>query len=239
MIEVNNLTKQYKIPHEKRNTFFETMISYIKNQMEWETFYALKNVSFKIKKGEIIGLIGKNGSGKTTLLKILSGITPATSGSFKTKGKIAPFLSLGIGFHHELTAKENLYLYGAILGLPREKIKLKLKEIFKFAEVKKFQDMKLKKFSSGMQARLAFSMMIQSNPEILLIDEIFAVGDKDFKPKCISVFQRYKKQGKTIIFSSHSLDTIEKYCDRVIFLKNGEVADIGEPKSVVKKYKKS
>jgi len=239
MIEVNNLTKQYKIPHEKRNTFFETMISYIKNQMEWETFYALKNVSFKIKKGEIIGLIGKNGSGKTTLLKILSGITPATSGSFKTKGKIAPFLSLGIGFHHELTAKENLYLYGAILGLSRKETKEKLDEIFEFAEVEKFQDMKLKKFSSGMQARLAFSMMIQSNPEILLIDEIFAVGDKDFKPKCISVFQRYKKQGKTIIFSSHSLDTIEKYCDRVIFLKNGEVADIGEPKSVVKKYKKS
>ncbi len=239
MIEVNNLSKKYKIPHEKRNTFFETMLSYIKNQMEWETFYALKNINFKVNKGEIVGLIGKNGSGKTTLLRILAGITPPTSGNFKVEGKVAPFLSLGIGFHHELTAKENLYLYGAILGLTRKETKSKLDEIFEFAEVEKFQDMKLKKFSSGMQARLAFSIMIQTNPQILLIDEIFAVGDKDFRPKCISVFEEYKKQDKTIIFSSHSLRTIKNYCDRVILLKNGKMVDIGDAKKIVKKYEGS
>jgi len=238
MIEVKNLSKIYKIPHERKNTLFETILGYVKNQMDWESFYALKDINLKIQAGEIIGLIGKNGSGKTTLLKILSGITFPSKGSFSIKGKVAPFLSLGIGFHHELTAKENLYLYGAVLGLSRQKVKNRLEKILDFAGVKKFQDMKLKNFSSGMQARLAFAMMIQTNPEILLVDEIFAVGDKDFRPKCISYFKEHKTKGKTVIFASHSLATIEKHCDEVILLDKGKVIAFDKPKKVIKIYDK-
>jgi len=236
MIEVKNLSKIYKIPHERKNTFFETLIGYIKHQMDWEPFYALKNITFKVNQGEIIGLIGKNGSGKTTLLKILSKITLPTKGSVIVKGDVAPFLSLGIGFHHELTAKENLFLYGAIIGISREKIEKQLKSIFDFADVKRFQDMKLKNFSSGMQARLAFSMMIQSNPDILLVDEILAVGDKDFQPKCISVFKEYKNKGKTVIFASHDLRMIKQYCDKVILLDNGKMIAFDKAEIVVDKY---
>ncbi|MBU4369984.1 ABC transporter ATP-binding protein [Patescibacteria group bacterium] len=236
MIEVKNLSKIYKIPHERKNTFFETLIGYIKHQMDWEAFYALKDITFKVNQGEIIGLIGKNGSGKTTLLKILSKITLPTKGSVIVKGDVAPFLSLGIGFHHELTAKENLFLYGAIIGISRKKIEKQLKSIFDFADVKRFQDMKLKNFSSGMQARLAFSMMIQSNPDILLVDEILAVGDKDFRPKCISVFQKYKKEGKTVIFASHDLRMIKQYCDKVILLDNGKMIAFDKAEIVVNKY---
>jgi lipopolysaccharide transport system ATP-binding protein len=236
MIEVKNLSKTYKIPHEKRNTIFEILLGYIKNQLSWESFYALKDVNFTINEGEIIGLIGKNGSGKTTLLKILSGIAPPTSGSYKVDGKVAPFLSLGIGFHHELTAKENLYLYGAILGLPRKEVDKKINTIFEFAEIENFQDMKLKNYSSGMQARLAFSTMIQTDPEVLLIDEIFAVGDKDFRPKCISIFKEYKEKNKTVIFSSHNLRTIKQYCDKVILLDKGKLIKFGDPIETVDYY---
>ena len=236
MIEVKNLTKIYRIPHERHNTLFEVLIGYIKHQMDWEPFCALDNLTFKINQGEIIGLIGKNGSGKTTLLKILSGITPPTKGTYTVKGSVAPFLSLGIGFHHELTAKENLFLYGAIIGISRKKIEKQLKSILDFAEVERFQDMKLKNFSSGMQARLAFSMMIQSNPNILLVDEILAVGDKDFRPKCISVFQRYKKEGKTVVFASHDLKTIKEYCDKVILLHKGKMLAFDKPENVIKRY---
>jgi len=238
MIEVKNLSKIYRIPHERKNTFFETLIGYIKHQMDWEPFYALNNVTLKVNPGEIIGLIGKNGSGKTTLLKILSGITPPTKGTLVVEGEIAPFLSLGIGFHHELTAKENLYLYGAIIGISRQKIEKQLKSILNFAGVERFQDMKLKNFSSGMQARLAFSMMIQSNPDILLIDEILAVGDKDFRPKCISVFKEYKNKGKTVIFASHDLGMIKEYCDKAILLDNGKMIAFDKPKIVIDKYEK-
>ncbi|MEX1013701.1 MAG: ABC transporter ATP-binding protein [Candidatus Paceibacterota bacterium] len=236
MIKINNLSKKYNIPHERKNTFFEMMLGYIKSQIDWEEFYALKDISFEIKKGEIIGLIGKNGSGKTTLLKIISGIIPPTEGKVEIDGKVAPFLSLGIGFHHELTAKENLYIYGAVLGLTRKEVNEKLSHILDFAGVKRFEDTKLKHYSSGMQARLAFSMMIQTDPEILIVDEIFAVGDKDFRPKCISVFQEYKEKNKTVLFSSHSLRTIKNFCDRVILLEDGKITKIGNPEDVVNYY---
>lgn len=236
MIEVNNITKIYRIPHEKRSTLFETLLGYIKKQMEYETLYALKDITFTIKEGDVVGLIGKNGSGKTTLLKILAGIVPPTQGTFRTNGKVAPFLGLGIGFHNELTAQENMYLYGAILGLSRAEIKKEIHTILRYAGVERFKDTKLKNFSSGMMARLAFATMIHTNPDILLLDEIFAVGDKDFKPKCIEVFKRYRNEGKTVIFASHDLETVALHCNRTILLHEGHIKAIGKTNEVLQIY---
>jgi len=237
MIEANGLTKLYKIPHEKRITLFETLLGYIKNQMSYEDFYALKDINFSIKNGEMIGLIGKNGSGKTTLLKILSGIAPPSGGTFRIEGNVAPLLSLTVGFHGELTAQENLYLYGAILGMSRKTIRENLGKVFAFAGVERFKDMKLKNFSAGMTARLAFAMMIQTDPDVLLLDEIFAVGDKDFRPQCLTIFDEYKKRGKTIVFASHDLAVVRGYCERTILLDEGKMKIFGETPKVLEIYK--
>lgn len=237
MIETSNITKLYKIPHEKRTTLFETMLGHIRNQMSYEDFYALRDVSFAVKKGEMVGLIGKNGSGKTTLLKILGGIVPPTAGTFSIEGRVAPLLSLSVGFHGELTAQENLYLYGAILGMSRKSIREHLDYVFKFAGVERFKDMKLKNFSSGMIARLAFAMMTQTDPDVLLLDEIFAVGDKDFVPQCLAILENYRARGKTILFASHNLDTVVKYCTRTILLEGGKVTAFGDSREVVRRYK--
>jgi len=236
MVEFNRISKKYKIPIEKKITIFETMMGHIKRQMAHEDFYALKDITFRVEQGEAIGLIGKNGSGKTTLLKILGGVLLPTEGSFVTNGKIAPFLSLGVGFHHELTARENLYLYGAILGMSRNEINKRLSDIFDFAGVGRFKDLKLKNFSTGMIGRLAFSLMIQTDPDILLLDEIFAVGDKDFIPQSVAVLEEYKKRGKTIILASHDLEFISKYCDRVLFLEGGNLESFGNTDEVIKMY---
>lgn len=186
----------------------------------------------------MVGLIGKNGSGKTTLLKILGGIIQPTTGSFLIKGTVAPLLSLSVGFHNELSAKENLYLYGAVLGMSRKEIKERLMAIFKFAGLERFADMKLKHFSSGMTARLAFATMVQTDPDVLLLDEIFAVGDKDFIPHCVSILNSYKNRGKTIIFASHDLEAIAKHCDKTILLDKGELKIFDETPKVLEVYKK-
>ena len=237
MIEATHIFKLYKIPHEKRVTLFETILGYIKNQISHEDFYALRDISFSISQGEIIGLIGKNGSGKTTLLEILSGIIAPTSGTYHIQGTVAPLLGLSVGFHHELTAQENLYLYGAIIGIPRKKIKENIHHVLHFAGVERFKDMKLKHFSSGMIARLAFAAMVQSDPDVLLLDEIFAVGDKDFKPQCLSVFDEYKKRGKTIILASHDLEVVRNYCGRTILLDGGRLVSFDETSKVLASYK--
>ncbi|MGC9603092.1 MAG: ABC transporter ATP-binding protein [Minisyncoccia bacterium] len=236
MIKAKGIAKLYRIPHEKTTTLFELVLGYIKDQVTYENFYALKNVNFSIDKGEMVGLVGKNGSGKTTLLKILGGIVPPTEGEFQIEGTVAPLLSLSVGFHHELTAQENLYLYGAILGMPRKEIKDKLDRIFDFAGVGKFRDMKVKNFSSGMIARLAFATMVQTDPDVLLLDEIFAVGDKDFKPQCFSVFEDYKRRGKTIIFASHDLTAVAEHCERTLLLDKGELKAFGKTKDVLDQY---
>jgi lipopolysaccharide transport system ATP-binding protein len=236
MITLKNVTKTYNIPHVKRTTLFEQIVGYITNQVRYEEFNALEDITLAIPKGEIIGLIGKNGSGKTTLLKMIAGIITPTKGSIRVKGKVAPFLGLGVGFHGELTAKENIFLYGAILGIPRFEIQKKLDKILSFAEVSNFQDLKLKRFSSGMIARLAFATMIETDPDILLLDEIFAVGDKDFKPKCEAIFKTYKKQGKTIILASHSLQAIEDNCTRTVLLDKGKIIAQGKTQDILEKY---
>ena len=235
MIQVENVTKKFKIPHENRNTVFESLIKIFK-PIRYEILNAVDNVSFRIRQGEFIGIIGKNGSGKSTLLKLLAGIIRPDSGKIKINGEIIPFLELGLGFNGELTGKENIYLNGMLLGLTKKEIDNKFLEIISFAELEYFIDTKLKKFSAGMHLRLAFSIAIHAKGDIYLIDEAIAVGDEEFKKKCYHVFENFKKQGKTIIFVSHALESIESMCDRAILLENGKIKNFGNPEEIVYEY---
>jgi lipopolysaccharide transport system ATP-binding protein len=237
-IIVDNVSKKFRIPHEKKTTVFQNIIGLIRRQFSYEEFWALKDVSFSIKKGETFGIIGRNGSGKSTLLKILARVMYPDSGSVTVIGKVAPFLELGVGFQPELTAKDNVYIYGSILGMRRKEIKEKYEAIFDFAELKRFESMKLKSFSSGMYVRLAFATAVHTNPEVLLVDEVFAVGDEAFQKKSADKMEELRTQGKTIAFVSHNLDTVRKICDRCLLLDNGRVISIGETEKVTGEYLK-
>ncbi|MDD5040093.1 MAG: ABC transporter ATP-binding protein [Patescibacteria group bacterium] len=238
IIEINKITKVFKIPHERKTTLKEYFVSAFSHRT-YEQFHALREVSFSVREGEFLGIIGRNGSGKSTLLKIIAGILQPNSGRIAVLGSIAPFLELGVGFQPDLTARENVYLYGAILGLSRTAIDQKFDSIIKFAELENFVDQKLKNFSSGMQVRLAFSTAIQSDADILLVDEVLAVGDADFQRKCFNTFDRLKREKKTIIFVSHDLGSIERFCDRVVFIEGGKVKNIGKPREMITAYGQS
>ena len=239
IIEVKNLSKSFLIPHEKKSTLFEHTIGFIKGEtVSYEKFYALKNINFSVGKGAIIGIVGDNGSGKSTLLALISKILVPTAGTVTIKGKIVSFLELGVGFQEELTAKENIYLYGAVMCLSRKYIAFKFDHILKFAGVSKFKDAKLKIFSSGMRVRLAFSTAIQTNPDILLLDEILAIGDQDFQKKCLNVIQEFKKEKKTIILASHELNIVKKYCVKTLYLHKGKQVMFDKTDKVIKKYLK-
>ncbi len=235
IISVENVSKVFKLPHEKLSTVKQHFVN-IFNSKSYEKFMALDDVSFEIKKGEFFGLIGANGSGKSTMLKILAGIYQPTSGKVTINGSLSPFIELGVGFNPELTARENIFLNAAILGMSKKETEGKFDEIVKFSELENFLDQKLKNFSSGMQVRLAFSIAIQANADILLVDEVLAVGDAAFQEKCLDVFKRLKKQGKTIVFVSHALGTVEEFCDRVLFLKSGKVQIFGEASKTILSY---
>ena len=219
VIKLTNVSKVFKINHERGYGIKSTIINLLKRKKNYENFYALKEVNLCVQKGEFIGITGKNGSGKSTLLRIIANIIKPTTGKVIVSGKISPFLELGTGFQYELTARENIYLYGAILGLTRKEIDKRFESIVDFAELERFIDTKLKAFSSGMFARLAFSIAIQVNADILLVDEALAVGDEVFQKKCFSVFERFKKEGKTIILVSHDSRIIKRFCDCIIELK--------------------
>jgi ABC-type polysaccharide/polyol phosphate transport system ATPase subunit len=199
-------------------------------------FWALKDVNFDVRRGETLGIIGPNGSGKTTLLKILAGILYPTAGEVKVNGRISTLFELGTGFHPELTGRENIYLNGTILGLSRRRIREKFDEIVKFSELEKFIEMPLKHYSSGMQVRLAFSVAINVDPEILLVDEVLAVGDAAFQDKSFSAFEKFKKQETTIVFVSHDLGKIEEFCDRALYIDNSRVRASGPPHGIILKY---
>lgn len=235
-IIVKNLWKTFRLPHEKKNTIFEYIKGIFDGEFSYEEFIALKDIDFTVKRGESIGIIGDNGSGKSTLLKIIANILRPNRGYVKVNGKITSFLELGVGFQPDLSAKENIYLYGAIMGLSDKEIDTKIEEIFKFSELKKFENAKLKNLSSGMQVRLAFATAIQTDPEILLLDEVLAVGDIGFQYKCLNIFQQYIKEKKTILFVSHDLDVINRFCNKVLFLKHGEQIAFGNAKDVIDKY---
>jgi lipopolysaccharide transport system ATP-binding protein len=234
-IEVNSISKSFKIQHEKFETLF-SLATNIFSKKRFEILPVLNDISFKIRKGEMLGIIGKNGSGKTTLLKILAGILNPDKGSVKINGTIAPLLQLGTGFQGELTAKENIILSGLLLGFSKKEMLKRMNKIIEFAEIEKFADTKIKNFSSGMYARLAFSISIQINPDILLIDEILAVGDINFVKKSYNEFLKFREMGKTIIFVSHSLDHIKNLCDRAVLLNSGKIEIIGNPQKVIEYY---
>ena len=237
MIEVNNVSKRFKIPHEKRTTVYDNIIGKITgSSYSYEEFWALRDVSFKVKKGETLGIIGENGSGKSTLLKIIAGVLYPNSGNVKVNGRIAPFLELGVGFQPELSAEENVYLYGSIVGLSKKQISNKIDEIFNFAELEKFRNAKLKNFSSGMYTRLAFSTAVATNPDILLVDEVLAVGDENFQEKSLKKMKEFKKQNKTIILVSHDYNTIQNFCENAILIHNGKITGNGTSAQVVDHY---
>ncbi|MFC1938406.1 ABC transporter ATP-binding protein [Chloroflexota bacterium] len=235
-IVVDNVSKRFRIPHEKKTTLFQNIVGLIKRQYSYEEFWALKDISFTMEKGEAFGIIGKNGSGKTTLLRILAKVLYPDTGSVKLNGKLAPFLELGVGFQPELTANDNVYIYSSILGMSRKQVRIIYDDIFEFAELKKFESMKLKNLSSGMYMRLAFSTAIHANPDTMLIDEVFAVGDEAFQKKCEAKINEFKEQGKTIVFVSHSLDAVTKLCQRSLFLNEGRIVSMGNTKKVINDY---
>jgi lipopolysaccharide transport system ATP-binding protein len=232
-IIVSHLWKVFRLPHEKRNTLFELLTGTLKDRT-YEEFVALKNINFTVKKGEAVGIIGANGSGKSTLLKIITNILRADRGSVEINGKITPFLELGVGFQPDLTVKENVYLYGTVMGLRDGKIDLD--EILNFSGLQQFRAAKLKNLSSGMQVRLAFATAVQTDPDILLLDEVLAVGDIEFQQKCLDIFQRYIKNKKTIVFVSHDLETIRRFCSKALLLSRGEQIAFGDTNDIVDRY---
>jgi lipopolysaccharide transport system ATP-binding protein len=236
-IVVEGVSKFYRIPLEKKRTVYENLIGMFSGNKGYQEFWALNDVSFTVKHGETFGVIGPNGSGKSTLLKMLAGVLYTDSGRITVNGKIAPFPELGVGFQQELTARENIYLYGAIMGLTRKDVDRKYEEILEFAELKRFENMKLRSFSSGMYVRLAFSIAIQTDPDILLLDEVLAVGDEHFQKKCRGKIEEIRKNGKTIVFVSHDLDSVQSLCQKSVLLMGGKAAAIGETEKVIGLYR--
>ncbi len=234
-IKVENVSKTFKIPHEKIDSVRGAFVNALKKRT-YEEFKALDNVSFEVKKGEFFGIIGRNGGGKSTLLKILAGIYRPDKGKIKINGKISPFLELGIGFNPELSGRDNIYLNASVLGLSKKQIDKKFDDIVAFSELERFIDQKLKNYSSGMQVRLAFSVAIHANRDILLMDEVLAVGDNNFQSKCLEEFNKYRDLGKTVILVSHDISTIQKYCDRAMLLRKGKIEMIGNPEKIGNKY---
>ncbi len=236
IIEVNNVSMMFNKSKERIDNVKEYFIRFIKRQIMIEEFWALKNVSFDVKKGEFLGIIGLNGSGKSTLLKLISGVMKPTNGNINVKGTIAPLIELGAGFDMNLSARENVFLNGAVLGFSRKEMQKKFEWIIDFAELWDFVDSPIKNYSSGMIARLGFSIATASNPDILIVDEILGVGDFKFQQKCHRRMNEIIESGTTVLFVSHSINQIKELCSRVVWLNNGELIDIGDTQRICEKY---
>jgi len=240
VIQVEDLWKKFKIPHERRTTILENIAGALQilegKRFTYEEFWALKAINFTVNYGESIGVVGENGSGKSTLLKVIANILRPNRGRVKASGKIAPILELGVGFHPDLTVKENALIYGSIMGLKNSEVKKRMNSILKFSDLERFKDAKLKNLSSGMQMRLGFSVAIETEPDIFLIDEALQVGDREFRQKCLNEFKEFKAEKKTIILVSHALDLVKAFCEKTLFLSRGEMINFGETETVVGEY---
>lgn len=235
-ISVEGVDKAFKLPHEKQGSVKGVVINAFNSKKSFEQQQVLDNVSFEIKKGEFFGIVGRNGSGKSTLLKLLAEIYTPDTGTITVNGKLTPFIELGVGFNPELTGRENVFLNGALLGFNRKEMEAMYQDVVDFAELEKFMDQKLKNYSSGMQVRLAFSIAIRAESDILLLDEVLAVGDVIFQKKCFEYFKTLKKEKKTVVLVSHDSNILEEYCDSGILLEKGNIRSTGKIKKLVREY---
>ncbi|MGI5841384.1 MAG: ABC transporter ATP-binding protein [Patescibacteria group bacterium] len=237
IIEFKYVTKEFSLQNQK--TFKEFLPALFRGEKTHNKFNALENISFNVNKGETVGIIGPNGSGKSTILKLIAGVMSPTKGKVVVRGKVSPLIELGAGFHPELSGRENIYLNGAILGLRKTEIDTYFKDIVDFAELWDFIDQPVKHYSSGMYMRLGFAVAVHVNPEILIVDEILAVGDNQFQEKCFKKMEEFKAKGTTIIFVSHVLDQIVSFCERSIYLVNSKIISDGSSKDVCSFYQKN
>ena len=235
VIEVSGVSKAFRLPHERRTTLKENVLHPF-HRTTYEVQQALDDVSFTVHEGEFFGIIGPNGSGKSTLLKIVAGIYRQDCGTVRVDGTLSPFIELGVGFNPELTARDNVRINGTLLGLGRRELDERFDRIFEFAGLERFVDQKLKNFSSGMQVRLAYSIAIQVDFDILLLDEVLAVGDAEFQEKCFATFHEFRNQGKTIVLITHDLSTLLARADRTLLLDNGNAKALGNTAEVIASY---
>jgi len=239
IIRLENVSVRYSAPSERFNTFKEYAIRYLQGKVRHEVFLALHDVSLSVYKNEIFGIIGNNGAGKSTMLKLIARVLRPSSGRVWVKGRVAPLLELGAGFHPELSGRENIYLNGAMLGFTRKEMDQKFASIVEFSEVGDFIEAPLRTYSSGMWARLGFSVAIDVNPDILILDEILSVGDESFQRKCLNRIDQIIKGNATILFVSHNMALVEQMCQRAVWLDHGVVKAIGDAREVVDAYRRS
>lgn len=239
-IKVDKVSKDFVLPHEKADSIKSAFTGMLRGKKgrTIEKQHALANISFDIKKGQFFGIVGRNGSGKSTLLKILANIYQPTKGSVGVNGRLVPFIELGVGFNPELTGRENVFLSAALLGFAQKEVEAMYDSIVDFAELEKFMDQKLKNYSSGMQVRLAFSVAVRAEADILLIDEVLAVGDADFQRKCFEYFKTLKKNKKTVVFVSHDMSAIREYCDEVVLIEDSKMVEQGPAEKIATLYTK-
>lgn len=237
-VVVKDLYKSFKLPHEQHSGIKQVILNFAKQKKGYEVQHVLDDISFEIQKGEFFGIVGRNGSGKSTLLKLLAGIYTPDKGLVQLNGSLTPFIELGVGFNPELTGRENIFLNGALLGFSKSEMEAMYSDIVEFAELEKFMDQKLKNYSSGMQVRLAFSIAIRAQSDILLLDEVLAVGDEAFQRKCYGYFEDLKREKKTVIIVTHDMAAVERFCDRAMLIENGKIVDKGPAHEVAVAYKK-
>lgn len=239
IIRANDISMRYLMTYDRIQSIKEYIVQMLRGKIKYEEFWALKNVSFEVERGEVVGIIGHNGAGKSTLLKVISGILKPTGGELEVHGNVVPMLELGSGFDHDLTGRENIFLNGSILGYSEKYLKEKYEQIVEFSELGKFIDVPIRNYSSGMLMRLAFSIATVVQPEILIVDEILAVGDAAFQEKSKARMLELMSGGTTVLFVSHSLEQIREMCDRVIWLEHGQIKAIGATKKICDAYEAS
>ena len=239
IVEISKLTKSFKIPLEASSGVKQQLINILKGRKGYRVFTPLKDISFTINEGDFFGIVGRNGSGKSTLLKTIAGIYTPNSGNVKVHGSLVPFIELGVGFNPELTGRENIFLNGALLGFSHEEMESMYSAIVEFAELEDFMEERLKNYSSGMQVRLAFSIAIRAHADILLLDEVLAVGDEAFQKKCYSYFDKLKREKRTVILVTHDMAAVERFCTKAVFIEDGHVKMIGKPYRIAAAYSRS